>query len=91
MLFHSVSSMQEKPGIAAQGSFALMGDSRPYSLVFCHAHSAQIPEDRFGHPRTPLLSALGGEYEGRKRFVSPGNCSLSAERDKKLSDSALRQ
>jgi hypothetical protein len=83
--------MQEKPGIAAQGSFALMGDSRPYSLVFCHAHSAQIPEVRFGHPRTPLLSALGREYEGRKRFVSPGNCSLSAERDKKSSDSALRQ
>jgi hypothetical protein len=83
--------MQEKPGMAAQGSFALMGDSRPYSLVFCHAHSAQIPEDRLGHSRAPLLSALGQEYDGRKRFVSPGNCSLSAARDKNSSDSALRQ
>jgi hypothetical protein len=50
-----------KTGHAAQGSFALMGDSRPYSLVGCHAHSAQIPEVRLGHSRTPLLSALGRE------------------------------
>ena len=33
--------------MAVQGSFALMGDSRPYSLVFCHAHGAQILEFRW--------------------------------------------
>ena len=61
LLCHSFSSRQEKPGTAAQGSCALMGDSRPYSLVGCHAHSAQILEDRLNHPRAPLLSALGRE------------------------------
>jgi hypothetical protein len=30
--------------MAAQGSCALMEDSRPYSRVSCHAHGAQILE-----------------------------------------------
>jgi hypothetical protein len=33
--------------MAAQVSCVLMGDSRPNSLVFCHAHSAQILEFSF--------------------------------------------
>ena len=36
---------QEEPVAATQSSRALMDGCRPISLVFCHAHSAQIPED----------------------------------------------
>ena len=41
---YRISAGQNEPGLAAQGSCALMGDSRPNSFVFCHAHGAQILE-----------------------------------------------
>jgi hypothetical protein len=57
-----VSAGQREPGVAAQGSCALMGDSRRISLVFCHAHGAQILE--FRSWLSPRLSrAFGGGEE----------------------------
>jgi elongation factor P hydroxylase len=44
LLWLLVSAGQKEPGTTTQGLSALMGDSRPDSLVFCHAHGAQILE-----------------------------------------------
>ena len=60
LLYLLVSAGQKEPVSAAQDSCALMGDSRPSSLVFCHAHSAQILEfSRVGRPRTLLSERFG--------------------------------
>jgi hypothetical protein len=57
--------------MAAQGSFALIGDSRPYSLVFCHAHSAQILEFQWlAVPGRLCRTYWGGRRKPEKIFIA---------------------
>jgi hypothetical protein len=71
LLYHLVSAGQEKPGMAVQGSFALMGDRRPYSLVFCHAHGAQILEFRWLAVPGRFCRAFGVGRRSRNRYHLP--------------------
>jgi hypothetical protein len=46
-----------------------MGDSRPNSLVFCHAHSAQIPEfSRLANPGRLYRAIWGRDKKAGKDF-----------------------
>jgi hypothetical protein len=65
--------------MAAQGLSALMEDSRPCSLVFCHAHGAQIPE--FLHGCSPGASEERLRVGMRKpeRLLTLRLCSFAAE------------
>jgi len=57
--------------MAAQGSCALMGDYRPYSLVFCHAHGAQILEFRWlAVPGRFCRAFWGREEKAGNDFIS---------------------
>jgi len=57
--------------MAAQGSCALMGDSRPYSLVSCHTHGAQILEFPWLAIPKSLCRALWGGDEKAELKVHP--------------------
>jgi len=67
-----VSAGQEKPGMAAQSSCALIGNCRPYSLVFCHAYGAQILEFRWlAVPGRFCKAFWGGEEKAGNEFHLP--------------------
>lgn len=68
--------------MATQVSYALMWDCRLCSLVFGHAHSAQILEfSRLACSERFSLAFMNASGH-RNKPKSSGNCSLAAERDR---------
>jgi hypothetical protein len=59
-----------------------MGDSRPNSLVFCHAHSAQILEFRRWPPLDASAGALGRDEEKPEGILILRQLFIAAEEGK---------
>jgi hypothetical protein len=70
IFLHFVSAGQKETVTAVQGLCALMSDSRPGSLVFCHAHGAQILEFRLAVSERLCSTFWGGKREPEKIFIS---------------------
>jgi hypothetical protein len=69
VVLHSVSAGQKEAETAVQGLCALMGDSRPHSLVLCHAHGAQNLEFRLAVSERLCSASGGGKREPEKRRI----------------------